>query len=169
MKVIIRQARVADIPKYLAVKKQGWLETYPNKRLGITREMILSRDFLSVQRQNREKENFKNKKSRTWVALLGQKMLGVCGANKQKEENSIYSMYILSKFHRQGVGSLMLKNALKWLENKKPISLVVAKYNNNAINFYKKFGFVKVGNTPGIKMPNGKRIPSFRMVRFKNY
>ena len=53
----------------------------------------------------------------------------------------INSIYIEPPFQGKGIGSMLMKKALDWLGDDKDIYLEVLSYNQNAINFYKSFGF----------------------------
>ena len=72
----------------------------------------------------------------------------------------------MPEFQNKGVGSVLFKQALKWLEGKKVI-LQVAKANFGAIEFYKKFGFSFIGQGQPIRVA-GKEIDTARMVKITN-
>ena len=59
----------------------------------------------------------------------------------------IEKFYILSDFHRLGVGSLIMEEGLELFKKLSPITvwLAVLETNYKAINYYKKSGFEKSG------------------------
>jgi ribosomal protein S18 acetylase RimI-like enzyme len=77
-------------------------------------------------------------------------------------------LYVAPKFQGQGIGSKLLQSALEWLGPKKDVFLHVLSYNQNAIDLYERFGFVKTGKEfpeefdeeKGIKL-----LPEIEMLR----
>lgn len=59
----------------------------------------------------------------------------------------IERIYIKNKFQRHGLGKVLFNKALEVAKehNKKKIWLGVWEKNENAISFYKKMGFIKIG------------------------
>ena len=60
-----------------------------------------------------------------------------------------------------------MENVLEWVDNKKMTICEVARYNKNAIEFYKKFGFTENGITQNevSKLRSGKEISEIEMVK----
>jgi ribosomal protein S18 acetylase RimI-like enzyme len=60
-----------------------------------------------------------------------------------KKIGVIYDIYVQKEYRKQGVGEALMKEILEWFQSKniKNIELSVDARNNNAINFWKKFGF----------------------------
>ena len=152
------------------VRRETWLSTYPNKEVGITREDIENKLNLrtideDVKRLNERISN--DSSSRAFVAKNGEKIIGFILVVKGKVQNKVRAFYILSEFQGQGIGGRLMNKALEWLGNDKDLALEVADYNMQAINFYKKFGFVEngVASSPAAKLSDGKEIPEIIMVK----
>ena len=70
-----------------------------------------------------------------YVYILNEGIVGFIGLN----ENYIESIFVDTSTQRHGVGTSLLNKAK---ENRNDLTLSVYKKNRNAINFYKKNGFV---------------------------
>lgn len=82
--------------------------------------------------------------------------------------NTTESLYVLPAFQSQGVGGSLIEKAFTWLGAGKDIHVDVVTYNEQAINFYQKHGFVKRGKRPlsdPADFPSGKSFPGTEMVR----
>ena len=165
----IRLAEPADVRGILKVRKAAWLKTYPNKRYGITLKEIKTQKFFSLQRSARWKHSIMNRKeNQHWVAEKNKKIVGFCMAIKKMSQHRIGSIYILPSYQNQRIGQKLSAAAFKWLGVNKKILVTVAKYNRQAIKFYKKIGFRKNRNVPAsqsYKLPSGKPLPEIEMVR----
>ena len=78
-----------------------------------------------------------------FAAYKGSEMVGVLGVKLVLDEAYILNISVLPSFRRMGIGSLLLKAASKYLEEKNAafLSLEVRDSNNAAISLYKKLGF----------------------------
>lgn len=164
----IRLAKVDDIKGISKVHKEGWLSTYVNEEFNITKEDILSRNFNDKARIQRWMDLIRKQglESHFWVAEIinkkENKIVAFCIARKL-EENNEFVIYILPKFQSQGIGSKLMRKMLVWFGDGK-IKIHVVSYNQKAINFYIKHGFKKRGKR-GHKLPNGKIMPGFNMIK----
>ena len=162
----IRLAEEKDIPAICDIRKKTWVDTYPNKDYGITVEDILSKDFNSQKKIESLKKALKNKNLRIWVAEIDNKIIGHCQASKGRIKNDFSVIYILPQYQRQGIGQKFALKVFEWLENQKPITTEVVKYNSAAISFYKKLGF---GNPVEMKfprtLPSGKVLPTIKLTK----
>lgn len=169
MEIEIKEATTDDVFGISDVQKESWLATYPNKEFGITKEDILSENFHSEGRIEKRIDIIKNTNSNTkfFVAKDGEKVVGYCCAQKFEDFNKIKSIYILPDFKRRGIGKGLLNKAFEFFEDNKPIKLSVAIYNQNAIDFYEKLGFVKgqkfEQNPEGVFV-SGREIPEIEMI-----
>lgn len=95
-------------------------------------------------------------------------MVGVCWISKNAEHNELLAIYVLPGEQRQGIGNKLWEQALAFFDSSKDIIVHVATYNERAINFYKKLGFVDNGrrfSDEKFKMPvSGNCIPEMEMV-----
>ena len=151
------------------VQRDTWIATYPNKEYGITKEDIESKGW-GPARVERWKaiilEDSPHK--RLWVAKEGEKVIGFCGATKSQDRNKLTAIYVLPDAQGKSVGTKLMQQALLWLDSEKETCVEVAKYNSNAIEFYKHFGFEGEEDIPSGSMadlPSGKQIPEVQMIR----
>ncbi|MBD3208524.1 MAG: GNAT family N-acetyltransferase [Candidatus Nealsonbacteria bacterium] len=174
MTIHIRKAVPGDIPGIRNVQKVTWLDTYTNKETDITPEDIKSvfKDDDKPERKKKIEEikkRYKEKGKQTWVAEENGKIVGFCEAINEKNNRCISAIYILPQCHGKGIGGRLIAKAFDWLGEDKPISVTPVEYNINAINFYKRYGFVDTGekiprkNT--IKLPTGKILPEIKLIR----
>jgi len=163
--IVISKAKVGDEVGIAYVAKETWLVTYPNEKLGITKADILSKDFDSKEKLKKWRNIIKNsgKNKYLCVAKYKNRVVGFCMVSKNKNLNELNVIYVLPKYQRIGLGKRLLDKAISWLGSKN-ISVMVASYNKNAINFYKKSGFVKTKITGKKKLPSGKVIPEIQLV-----
>lgn len=161
----IRLAKPGDREAMFSVTTSGWLDTYPNKELGITEEAIKEQ---LIRKNNNKKPIMQTATSRTWVALDGEKIVGFCRAQLDEGKNYLGATYILKDYRREGIGSRFLNKVIAWFGENSEVVTDVASYNEKAINFYKKHGFLVVGPSRKPKttmLPNGAIIPIVRMIR----
>jgi ribosomal protein S18 acetylase RimI-like enzyme len=168
----IKEAVADDVFGISDVQKESWLATYPNEEFGITREDILSEDFRSKGRIEKRIEIIKDPNSNTkfFVAKNGEQVVGYCCAQKFEDFNKIKSIYILPDFQKMGIGKRLLNKSFEFFGNNKPVKLSVAIYNQNAINFYEKLGFVKgerFEHNPEGHFVSGREIPEMEMILIK--
>jgi GNAT superfamily N-acetyltransferase len=175
MEVTFQQAANSDVPQIFALQEITWPDTYPNEKHQITVEDIQAKftDLTEEEKQNkisRYQRRIADPDTFFLLAKKGQTLVGYCTASKKNKEHRIYSIYVLPEYQRQGIGSQLIQSAFKWLGNEAPILLNVASYNQKAINFYQKHGFVKTGKKvqdPAAKLPSGAVIPEIEMVKHK--
>lgn len=161
-----------DVISIREVQKQGWLATYPNEKLGITKEDIEKKFNLSENEQKAYLE--KRKKSinnnpevtHTWIAKEGERVVGFCIADKSREHR-IMAVYILPTLHRKGIGRALMNTMFNWLGKTQDIYVNCASYNDQALSFYESFGFRKTDSKPKSEvpdLPSGKHIPEIEMI-----
>lgn len=101
------------------------------------RENIKAHSFISKEywenNYNYVKEILPN--AEIYVYILNENIVGFIGLN----ENYIEGIFVDTSTQRHGVGTSLLNKAK---ENRNDLTLSVYKKNRNAINFYKKNGFV---------------------------
>lgn len=174
MEIRIRDSVPDDVYGIREVQRETWLKTYPNSEEGITVEDILRRfgddnDPEVKKRIEERKKKYEDKNIRTWVVEDKNKIVGVCRAIKEGEHNRIGSIYVLPAYQGRGLGRLLIEKASNWLGSKKDILVNVARYNKQAIGFYKKLGFVETGRKgtfdDAAKLPSGKLIPEIELVK----
>ncbi|MCX6716481.1 MAG: GNAT family N-acetyltransferase [Candidatus Taylorbacteria bacterium] len=171
MKITIQNANPEDVLGNSEVFYYGWLDTYPNKECGITREDIEDRF-----KNGRNPEALEKKRKqiieltvneKLFNAKDGEKIVGVCRLRKSEREGELTAIYILSEYRGGGIGKMFWNEALKFFDNSKDIIVKVATYNTKAIEFYKKLGFSETGEVfsdENFRMKSGAVIPETKMV-----
>jgi ribosomal protein S18 acetylase RimI-like enzyme len=152
------------------VQRDMWIATYPNEEYGITKEDIESKDWDNPARVERWKAIALESSPirRVWVAKEGERVVGFCAALKEENKNKLTAIYVLPETQGKSVGTKLMQQALGWLGSEKDTVVEVAKYNLNAIEFYKRFGFEGEQDIPAgpvADLPSGKTIPEIQMIR----
>lgn len=158
---------VSEAEKIVTIYRDVWLATYPNPQLGITREDLASR-FQNLPRMIDDwKSTILNDNNRAvWVAKYSGQVVGFCVAKKEVNNNELEYIYILPEYQGMKLGQRLMNVALEWLGNEKTTVLYGAVYNDHAILFYKKYGFVlSTEHIPPKALPNGKSLPSMKMTK----
>ncbi len=120
---------------------QIWYEYYPSiiskEQISFMLEMMYS--FSVINREIQEGFHWK------FIQLYEEK-IGFLSYNYEKDSFlvKLNKLYILPKYHGNGFGQLSLQHVIKEAQNYKAISvyLTVNKNNIQAINAYKKAGFI---------------------------
>lgn len=170
--IIVRPATPDDAAGIVGVQTETWLATYPNAAHGITLSGIRARLATRTDAEKIESTRHRianDPDSQAWVATEGARVIGFSAAARTQDRNKFSALYLLPRYHRQGIGSQLLQSALDWLGDEKEIWLSVAAYNVPAIATYEKFGFIKQGpyKDSSITHPEGADIPEIEMVRPK--
>ncbi len=81
------------------------------------------------------------------VAKDNEKIIGMCNALFKPIDNSIniQRLHIEPSYQRQGVGSTLIKKIIETFPKVCKVNLEVEKQNHQALSFYQKHGFKKVG------------------------
>jgi ribosomal protein S18 acetylase RimI-like enzyme len=167
---IISDAIPDDVPEMLSVRRITWLATYPNRHYGISANDLKDNlDKINADSLIRwQKRIAEDTSSHTWFAKFQSRIIGFVSASKDKDCNHIRALYILPDYQGKGIGKQLMQTALGWLGNNLKISLDVVTYNEKAINFYRKFGFVENGPTQTCEagnLANGKHLPEIGMIK----
>lgn len=171
--ITIQQATKEDAPDIQNIFYQTWLTTYPNAELGITRGDIEEKfkdAFTDKQlAEFAERIAIPQKGKLVVVARDAGLVIGVCRVFVREHANQLQAIYVLPEHQRKGVGTILWKEALKFFDKEKDTIVQVATYNTQAIDFYKKLGFVDTGERfteRSHRMPiSGVLIPEMKMVR----
>jgi ribosomal protein S18 acetylase RimI-like enzyme len=134
------------------IRDRAWLEAYPNTKHGITVDDVR----LMAQGPNGEylprrvaylKEQLAKDEDTaltTFVAKVDGKVVGYVDPRvDERNRRRIGAIYVAPEAQGMGVGGKLLSQALKVLGRDQDIFLEVVSYNQNAIDFYERFGFEK--------------------------
>ena len=148
-----------------------WLVTYPNEKVGITVDDIEDRFKNSFTEESLAKraDRIAHPKDNEvfFLAKDSDRVVGVCNIVKHPDKNQLQAMYVLPEYQGKGIGNLLWERAKKDLDLDKDTIVQVATYNTNAINFYRKLGFVETGKqfqNEHFRMKSGVIIPDTEMV-----
>ena len=173
--VKILEAKPEDAKGMQQVYYQTWLDTYPNKKWGITIEDIeqVYKDKLTKRGILEFQKKLANPKPelKRFVAKINKKIIGICNIITGEDYNKLSTIYILPKYQGRGIGRMFWNECTKYLNYENETFLNVAEYNTGAIEFYKKLGFVKKGKRFFDKkytMKSGAIMPEIKMVLKKN-
>jgi ribosomal protein S18 acetylase RimI-like enzyme len=149
MGIIIGRAKIEDVHDIQDVFYRTWLSTYPNEIAGVTAEDIEEK-FKSrhseeaIQRRIAQIEDDSEDKL-FLVARDGKRVVGLCKASKTKESNHLDAIYVLPEYQGMGIGKKIWKECLDFFDRNNKLTVHVADYNKQAIDFYKKLGFEDIG------------------------
>ena len=174
MKIKIRKSVPDDIYGIREVTKVTWLKTYPSNEEGITigdiEEKFENDETPEGKKKIEErKKKYKDGNSGIWVAEDEGKIIGFCMALREGKHNRVGAIYVLPIYQGRGLGKQLIENAFGWLGDKKDILINVARYNKQAIDFYKKFGFMETGKggtlDSAAMLPSGIFIPEIELIK----
>ena len=169
--IIIDKAHPEDAREIQHVFYDTWLATYPNKEYGITRDDI---EFRHKERLTDETIEKRKKvlaempdNELFLTAKSSGKIAGVCYAIKREDKNQLQAIYILPEYQNKGIGKKLWLEALSFFDPAKDTYVEVTTYNQNAIDFYKRLGFVDTGrrfSDERFRMKSGSIMPEMEMV-----
>lgn len=93
-------------------------------------------------------------KGRVTVALLESQIVGICAMSEQDEVGWIDQLYLLPKHTGNGIGSILVSEALDHFEGR-PVQLVTFQQNHRSRAFYERFGFSAVKFNDGTNNEEG--------------
>lgn len=89
-------------------------------------------------------------------------IVGFVHGSKNDNYNELDGVYLLDEVKGSGVGGKLMEEFLSWSDNTKPSHLDVFSFNDKAIGFYNKYGFVKTDKPT--QLYKG-RLPYIEMIR----
>lgn len=165
----IAMAKPEDAAAIQDVQYRAWLATYPNKEHGITAGAIEDRYKDRQQRLQKKQEEIKNlpPNIKVLVAKDRQKVIGFIRVSKGENRNQLQTLYVLPDYQGKGVGGSLWEEIKSFLEREKATFVHVATYNENAVTFYEKMGFVDTGKrfTNDRMFKSGLPIPEMELER----
>lgn len=147
--VEIERAIPNDAEIICDIRDRAWVDAYPNTELGITaKDIEINAKGLHGEFLPRRIAYLKDKLTvadrpdgATFVAKIEGKLVGFVDPSIEDGKRRIGAIYVAPEAQGTGIGSRLMRQALDWHGQNDDIYLEVVAYNQNAVNFYKRFGF----------------------------
>ena len=123
----------------------------------------IENDVFDCSMYTKSFENYFNKNTIKIWNISFRKIIGFAIFYHVKDEIEIIQVGIIKSLQRKNYGSLII-NKIKKLNNIKKIFLEVSVENTQAINFYLKNGFKKIGIRKGYYKGNNQRTDALRLL-----
>jgi ribosomal protein S18 acetylase RimI-like enzyme len=167
----IRGVRPEDGLELTRLYHLTWLDTYPNEKAGITRDDIEQsyKDHYTEENQAKMRARLGNiaKNEKYLVAEKDGKIVGTARMMLRDGFNQLQTIYVLPDYQGQGIGQMLWDEVKKFAKPEGKTVVHVAVYNDKAISFYKKQGFVETGKTfteERLKLPSGAMFIETELV-----
>ena len=121
----------------------------------------INKDVFDCSASIEDLENYFDEDTIKIWKILNQKIIGFVIFYHVKDEIEIIQIGIIKSCQRKNYGSLII-NKIKRLNNIRKIFLEVSVENTQAINFYLKNGFKKIGIRKAYYKDNKKRTDALR-------
>lgn len=155
----------------IEVQYKAWLATYPNEKVGITVDDVEHRykGAFTGERLDKRKKLITNPEpnEKFIIAKDGNRVVGMCYGLLKEDRNQLQAIYILPDYHSRGIGTKLWEEMNKFFNKTNDTYVEVADYNEKAINFYKKLGFVETGRRfqeERFRMKSGAILPEMEMA-----
>ena len=153
--ITLHKAKIEEILEIKKLLHETWTTAYSNIYSPEAIEMVTSEwhspELLTKQVQDSS--------SFFEVAKDGNKIVGMCNASLTHEGKviNIQRLYVFPHYQNQGIGSMLIKEAVKAFPKALKVDLEVEKQNHRAFVFYQKHGFKEVGKkvfeVKNVRMP----------------
>lgn len=147
----IRQTKRSDAQGIFILLLMGWLDTYINDEIGVTREFILDRRVNSLSyrffKEECRYEYFENNDNNLHYIAEDEDglIVGVIHGSKEEGVQELEGLYVYKELQGSGLAQELARKFIEW-EDQGVISKVnVVEYNARAIKFYEKLGFKDSG------------------------
>ncbi len=142
MRVQLRLARKGDLPAYTDLLQRTYELAFPNPTIGLTKTCFSKEVFATDDTQAYLKSNLlQSVRQRTWLAIVKNKPVGAITLEKKGTEYEMRGFYVDPAQQGRGIGKLLWKRALPFAESK-PIILDLYTHSRQAIDLYKRWGFI---------------------------
>ena len=133
----------------------------PVKKSDLLKLIEIGKDVLDYSLSIEEVKNYYNEDTIIIWKISTIKIIGFVSFYHVKDEIEIIQIGIIKSYQRKNYGSLII-NKVKKLNDIKKIFLEVSVENTQAINFYLKNGFKKIGIRKAYYKDNKKRTDALR-------
>ena len=135
----------------------------PVKKSDILKLIEIKKDVFDFSKTIEDFENYINENSIKIWKISTTKIVGFVSFYHIKDEVEIIQIAIMKPYRRKNYGSLLI-NKIKKLNNIKKIFIEVSVENFQAIKFYLKNDFKKIGIRKAYYKVNNKRIDALRLL-----
>ena len=133
------------------------------KKVDLLKLIEIDKDIFDYPASLKDFENyFKEDNIRIWK-ISTKKIIGFVIFYHVRDEIEIIQIGIMKSYQRRNYGSLIV-NKIKKLKDIRKIFLEVSVENIQAINFYLKNGFKKIGIRKGYYKRNKQRVDALRLL-----
>ncbi len=128
---------------------QSWKESYITPESGLTEELIeelvghYATDFNYRKNTLTEALAHPDKIFYRVVKNNDGKVVGFFHGSKNDSYNELEGVYLLDEVKGTGIGGALMEAFLAWIDTDKPCQLSAFSFNDKALGFYDKYGFVK--------------------------
>lgn len=137
----IRLAKKSDLKEYTNLLSKTYQDAYTNEKIGLAKECFSKEIFSSSDTQNYLKSNLDiTKKSKTWLAFWGSKMVGSITCVDKVREAELKGFYVAPKYQGRGIGTQLYGYVLNFAKGKDIVFDIYA-HNHKTIDMYKGWGF----------------------------
>lgn len=164
----IEEPKIGDEIALAPMHIKSWKETYVTPESGLTEEMVdellghmlINTDF----RKNTISESLENPDKVLYRVVRNNKgeIVGFMHGSKDEESNELEAIYLLDEVKGSGTGGKLMEEFLAWIDKNKPTHLEVFSFNDRALGFYTKYGFVKTDKPTQMWKD---KLPFIEMVR----
>ena len=129
--------------KVLKITETASLEKYISKIRTFLSDLVIEYPLHDKWFTGVVEELKKNSKSREVLFILNNldEIVGVSILKKTKSEKKICTFRVAENYQRQGIGTMLMKKSLEFLETDKPIITVSGSKHNEFIRLFKRFNF----------------------------
>ena len=135
----------------------------PVKKDDLLKLIEIEKDVFDYSASIEDFINYFNEDTIKIWKVLDQIVVGFIVFYRVKDEIEIIKIGIMKSYQRKNYGSLII-NKIKKLNNIRKIFLEVSIENTQAINFYLKNGFKKIGIRKAYYRVNKQRIDALRLL-----
>lgn len=147
---------------------KAWKESYVNPELGATEEVLEGMiGHLAHDTEFRKKtilEALENPDKVLYRVVKNQngEIVGFLHGSKNDQFNELEGIYTLDEVKGKGVGGKLMREFLEWSDKNKPSHLEVFSFNERALGFYQKYGFVRTDKPTQLYKD---KLPYIEMIR----
>lgn len=171
MKIEVEKAEKQHSTDIVNILLAGWLYAYPNDQYLVTVQQVRDKFGDINEKINKIGSFIESIRASSYVnyliAKIDTKVVGFLYARKMSAGLYIDALYVDPIYHRTGIGSSLLCAVATLNHNSSHITVDVVTYNEQAISFYQKYGFVIQGQsqTPFGQFSDRITVPEIRIVK----